>query len=83
MPSTKTKCRFLYCTIKNGHIRKNVTENGEPRDIAQNEDVSSKTTLILRHSREREAGRREREEKREREWGVGEKERERERERED
>ena len=33
-PSTKTECDYLDGWIKNGHIIcKNLTQNGEPRDI--------------------------------------------------
>ena len=34
--STKAKCDYLYGSIKNDHIRKNLTKNGEPRVIAGN-----------------------------------------------
>ena len=30
----KTECDYLYGWIKNGHIRKNLTQNGEPQVIA-------------------------------------------------
>ena len=30
-PSTKTECDYLSGWIKNGHIRKNLTQNGEPQ----------------------------------------------------
>ena len=34
MLPTKTECDYLNGWIKNGHIRKNLTANGEPQSIA-------------------------------------------------
>ena len=30
-PFSKTECDYPYFWIKNGHIRKNLTKNGEPQ----------------------------------------------------
>ena len=32
--SIKTECDYLYCWIKNGHIRQNFTWNGEPQLVS-------------------------------------------------
>ena len=46
-PSTKTECDYLIGWIKNGHIRKNLTQNGEQQTYSWGTQKKKKNPLYL------------------------------------
>ena len=44
--STKTECDYLNGWIKNGHIRKNLTQNGEPQRYSWGVQKKKKTEAL-------------------------------------
>ena len=49
--STKTECDYLNGWIKNGHIRKNLTQNGEPQSSWGMQKMKKKVLSIFKETK--------------------------------